>query len=297
MNKKMRETGVALFFMLFLVIASCGSKQLPKIEKTIVETDTIPLPIGLDSFITIKIGAHEIDIAPADKGCQYKGNIVILQGYNYPKHDWCEKAPELCRKARSEGYCLIMPEMGRSLYADSFYEQTANVFRKYPLRTWLTDTVFLQLQKQYNLLLPEQNNYMLGLSTGAHGAVLIALDQPELFSAVAALSGDYDQSKIPEDKLTELYYGSYSTQKERWETIDNPTSRIKEWKTPIYLGHGIKDEVVPAAQTKLFYEALSKIFDPDKIKINLPENMGHDYNYWGSETDAILDFFEKNRKG
>jgi S-formylglutathione hydrolase FrmB len=285
-----------IFFQLFLILVSCAQEQAIKTDEFIVKTDTMPLPKGLDSFITLKIGDYEIDIARFDKVSKFKGNIIILQGYNFPKHDWCEKAPDLCRKATAEGYCLIMPEMGKSIYADSFYEQTAAIFRNYPLRTWLTDTVFTHLQKYHNLLLPGQNNYLLGLSTGAHGAVLIALDQPELFSAVAALSGDYDQSKIPEDKLTELFYGSYSTQKERWETIDNPTSRIKEWKTPIYLGHGIKDEVVPADQTKLFYEELSKIFDQDKIKINLPEKMGHDYKYWGSETDAILDFFGSNLK-
>ncbi len=287
-------------FLLLAVLMSCGTNSLE--EKNLVqaspqappppeEKDTMPLPKGLDSFQTIKIAGHELDIALPT--APYKGNLIILQGYNYPKHDWCAKAPQLCQRAKAEGYALIMPEMGRSIYSSEFFPETSPAMKKYPKRQWLTDSVFPYLQKQYNLLLAEQNNYIIGLSTGGRGVALLALDAPELFQAVAALSGDFDQTHIPQDKITIMYYGPYAQFQERWASVDNVLARIEEWKTPIYLGHGQLDKVVPPQQSRLFYDSLMLHFDSSKVVLNEPEKTAHDYKYWGSETEPVLNFFKQ----
>jgi enterochelin esterase-like enzyme len=263
-----------------------------------IKSDSFPaknneiLVPDITKFTTLKIAGHEVDIAPPDSGTAYRGNIVILQGWNYPKHDWCQKAPELCKKAKAMGYFLIMPEMGRSVYATEFYKETREDFRKYPLRGWLVDSVFSYLQKNHNLLLKEQSNYLIGLSTGGRGVAMVALDRPDLFKAAAALSGDFDQSKIKNDVLTTLFYGKYENNPERWNKTDNIVHRIKEWKTPIYLGHGQLDKICTPLQTRQFYDSLVVHFDKNKVKINEPKTMAHDYIYWSSETDAMLKFFE-----
>ena len=93
-------------------------------------------------------------------------------------------------------------------------------------------------QRQYKLLLPGQKNYLLGLSTGARGVALLSLDCPKIFVKAAGLSGDYDQTQMPNDNLMKGFYGPYTDFKDRWTGKDNAVYRFKELQVPIYLGHG-----------------------------------------------------------
>ncbi len=293
----------SVFLSFCLVLTACSSNTDFRIlspEKNAIDTIipqnkmiTTPLYSGLSNFESLQVAGHWVDIALPDSTIPYMGNIVVLPGYNYSRKHWCEQghAPQLCSLAKAKGFVLIMPEMGRSVYAQEFFAETADIFRSYPLRSWLSDELFLYLQKHHSLLLPQQKNYLLGLSTGARGAALLALDLPHLFRACAVLSGDFDQSKMKDDKLMTLFYGPYSP---RWDTVDNVLHRIKEWKLPVYLGHGQRDKVVPPEQTRLFYEALLLHFDSNKIKLHEPLTQAHDYRYWGSETEAVLEFFARD---
>jgi esterase/lipase len=280
------------YILLLFFTLSCKNEKQQTIR--VQETKNI-YPFGLDSFLSIKVGNHALDIAPATKASEYKGNIVILQGYNFPKTDCCEKIPELCSLARVQGYCLIMPEMGKSVYSSSFFPETRSDLKKYPQRTWFTDTLIIYLNQNYNLLTREQNNYILGISTGGRGAALIALDNSDIFSAVASLSGDFDQTKMPKDQIMISYYGNYENNEKRWQEVDNVLYRIKDWKLPIYLGHGAKDPVVPVQQSDIFYKALIQNIDSSIVVYNRPE-MSHDYQYWKTESQAVLKFFSRHRK-
>jgi dipeptidyl aminopeptidase/acylaminoacyl peptidase len=64
-------------------------------------------------------------------------------------------------------------------------------------------------------------------------------------------------------------------------------------KTPIYLGHGLRDRVVPSSQTQLFADAL-KIKKPDlPVILHLDTKAGHNFSYWRSELPAVWQFFER----
>jgi len=190
------------------------------------------------------------------------------------------------------GYYVVLPDMGKSIYQDRTFPETRSEWKSSPSRKWLADTLIPYLQVKYSLLLKNDTNFIVGFSTGARGAVLVVLDLSKLFRGAAALSGDYDQSKIPKDKLMTGFYGPYEKYKERWDKTDNPVARIKEFSTPIYLGHGKSDKVVSADQTRLFYDSLVKYHPFLIVRLNLPD-AGHDYIYWGSEVDAVLDFFKE----
>ncbi len=253
---------------------------------------------SLKAFQTLKIGKFEVDIkVPMHiPSSEIKGNILILQGWAFPKDDWCKKS-KLCEKALAAGYRLIMPEMGKSVYSSKYFKETLKEWRVFPKRGWLTDTVFKELQGKYGIMLAKnvssEKNYIIGLSTGGRGVALIALDKPELFTACGALSGDYDQTQMPTDRVMAGFYGSFATQAKRWKDTDNVLSRIAEWKTPIYIGHGKKDVIVPPAQSKLLYDAIKKNHPDLKIKLNMPTNNAHDYKYWDSEVDNMLVFFNE----
>jgi S-formylglutathione hydrolase FrmB len=220
-----------------------------------------------------------------------KGTILLLQGWNFPPTDWCNHST-ICQKALEKGYNLVMPDMGKSIYHSTIYKETRADWVKYPTRKWLIDTLFVFLQKKYGLIKKGERNFAIGLSTGARGAVLIALDCPDLFTGIAALSGDYNQVLIPNDNLCKGYYGSYSKFKNRWKTIDNPFARIREFKTPIYLGHGLKDKVVPSSQSVLFYKELLKQHPSLKMRFSTPQKE-HNYQFWANEVDSIFVFFDK----
>lgn len=219
-----------------------------------------------------------------------KGTFLVLHGWSLPAEDWCNKT-SLCDKVLKKGYCVILPDMGKSVYQKKNYPETRADWRSYPTREWLSDTLIPILQKKYSLLLKNENNYLVGLSTGARGVALILLDFPELFKSAAALSGDYAQEKMPADNLMTGFYGPFHKFKKRWLKQDNPISRIKEYKTPIYLGHGKLDQVVPPEQTIMFYDSLKKYHPDLKIKLNMPD-AHHDYFFWDSEVDNILKFFD-----
>lgn len=294
-----------ILLMCFFVGFSCQNQQEEKKYTTKIAENNATKEIikekpkktmfdSLKAFQTLKIGKFEIDIKiPTNiPASEIKGNILILQGWAFPKDDWCKKS-QLCEKALAAGYRLIMPEMGKSVYSRKYYKETLKEWRVFPKRGWLTDTVFKELQEKYGIMLAGQKNYIIGLSTGGRGVALIALDKPEIFTACGALSGDYDQTQMPTDRVMAGFYGNFATQAKRWQTDDNVLSRITEWKTPIYIGHGKKDAIVPPAQSKLLYDAIKKNHPNLNIKLNMPQNNAHDYKYWDSEVDNMLKFFKE----
>lgn len=221
-----------------------------------------------------------------------KGTILLLHGYNLPSMEWCQKTT-LCDIALQKGYTLVIPDFGKSTYQEKFYPQTASTFRQYPTRKWMRDTVITQLQQQLKLLLPGQNNYVLGLSTGARGAALLALDLPQVFKACACLSGDYDQAKLPQEKIYHNYYGAFSTYKHIWQTDDNVHALVNRWQTPVYLAHGQLDKICPVSQTIKFNALLTKTHPQLTVVCHIVQNQQHNYAFWGSQTQGVLDFFAR----
>ncbi|GAB4129633.1 MAG: hypothetical protein OHK0045_05040 [Raineya sp.] len=285
----------------FLLLLDCGERTPKKTSKNTLSHSkkfveapaSPPLPPPCDSlaeFQTLIVAGHQVDIARPKR--QSKGNLLILQGFAFPKDDWCKKS-SLCKKALAAGYTLIMPEMGKSNYMSKLYPQTRADWKKEPQKYWLTDSLLGFLQKKYCLLLPTQKNFAVGLSTGARGVAVIALEKPEIFTAVAALSGDYEQSKIPQDRVHIGYMGSYQQFPKRWKEEENIVFQVKKWKTPIYIGHGKLDKVCPYQQSQIFYEAIRKNHPNLQVKLNLPAQYAHDYRYWDYEVDNILAFFEE----
>lgn len=239
------------------------------------------------SDTSIVVNGHKIVMQFTSK--PVKGTVLLLQGWNFPPNDWCVHT-DICSKLLDKGYHLVMPDMGKSIYHSAVFKETRTDWLKFPTRRWLVDTLFVKLQKDFQLLDSAQQNFVIGLSTGARGAVLVAMDCPRLFVGVAALSGDYDQTKMPGDNLCKGYYGVFAKFKSRWKQVDNPTTRIRELVIPIYLGHGSGDKVVPVSQTIQFYKELRRQCPKLKTRLSTPVK-NHDYQYWASEVDSILRFF------
>ncbi|NVO03256.1 MAG: prolyl oligopeptidase family serine peptidase [Bacteroidetes bacterium] len=292
MNFKFLDSKSIFFFLLLglaqITIPSCGSctTKENKITNNLKDSIIKEITIKKDTSFLVEKIAVDIQIP---KG-KIKGTILMLPGWNFSRMDCCEKS-KFCQKAKAQGFLLVMPEMGKSVYAPQIYPETRVDWKKYPTRTWLIDTLIPFLQKQFNVLLKGDNNFIYGISTGARGVALIALHSKDIFQAGAALSGDYDQTQMPNDNLMKGYYGTCEKFKKRWEGDENPLLSASKITIPLFLGHGEKDAVVPNIQSKQFYKKLKEINPKTKSVLIIGSKAGHNYAFWDSQTEAVLKYF------
>jgi len=297
-----------LFSFLLLILSltafiACSNSSSDNIDSKLeAYTDSVTIPqevvkhsvpiLTKDTTIFYDFNGNSIEvIIKFPKETTFKGTIVALPGWNYPNSGWCEET-ELCEKALTQGYALVLPEMGKSIYCDTLFPETRKDWLKYPTRSWIKETMIPNLQNDFTLLISDQLNYVMGLSTGARGAVLLALDLPEIFLACGALSGDYDQTRYTKDKLYNGYYGPFQEFPDRWIANDNAITSIKKLTVPAYLAHGQQDQIVPLEYSNQLFLALQESGNEASI-LNVNPNAGHDYDFWNSEVDAVLDFFER----
>ena len=288
--KTVKITPILFFSIISLIcLAALVGKGLSNntIESGLVKTETQPTKNwGILNDTLLIINKIQVNIiVPKEIKC----DLLVLPGWNFNRKLWCDSS-KLCKVAKQLGYRLIMPEMGKSVYTTKYYSETRKDWLKYPTLTWLTDTLIPYLQKNKGIFC-SKNNFIIGNSTGARGALLVVIKTNNLFVCGAALSGDYNQVKMPNDNLMKGVYGSYYNNKARWKNTDNPSSQIQKLNTSFYFAHGTKDKIVPYEQTKLFYDS-AIIAKPNlKFKLHSPM-MGHNFKFWNSELDSIFLFFE-----
>lgn len=229
-----------------------------------------------------------VDIyTPEDK--KPVADVLVLNGWSFPRDDW-QKKTRILKSAKEKGFRLIFPEMGKTNYESDYYPETKLKWSTTPGGKWVREFLIPILQ-QNGILLKGGKNFVMGLSTGGRGAAILGYTKPDIFNAAASISGDFDQATMPKDRLMTGSYGPYEENKERWETVDNVYRSAKDWKIPVYLGHGQADKISPFIQTKNFYLKLKELHPNLKIIFNDPKDAEHDYKYWDSEVDPIFQFF------
>ncbi|MCB1175680.1 MAG: prolyl oligopeptidase family serine peptidase [Leptospiraceae bacterium] len=220
------------------------------------------------------------------------GNVLVLPGWKFSPSRWLNET-NLQSLADEYRLRLICPAMHSSIYASQYYPETRLKWGPVPGQKWILERLLPDLQSR-GVLRADQNNYLLGLSTGGRGVALLALARPNLFRAGAALSGDYDQSALPRDRLMTAVYGAYDRFPERWTGKDNPHQQVSKWQMPLYLAHGTIDRVVPYSQSASFYQALRSAHSGIEVVLQSPA-AGHDFRFWGSQNKPAFDFFRKHR--
>ena len=246
-----------------------------------------------DVDTTIIVGSIPVDFRfPSGPS---PGAILVLPGWNFSRTDVCSKSG-FCSKAMKRGYILVLPEMLKSVYSSALFPETRVDWRHYPTLHWITDTLIPFCRQQFHIFNERGKNFLYGISTGARGVVLVAENTGSLFLAGAALSGDYDQTSMPGDRLMTGTYGPYDQFKDRWEGPDNPSHHSNRLKIPLYLAHGKHDNVVSCQQTIDFSRKIISE-DPGRGHIfHLCDTCEHNYTFWDSQTEDIFTFFEKTRK-
>lgn len=262
----------------------------------------------------------EIQVSKAVGANVPRKMLLLLPGWNYADTQWCTRT-SVCSTALSRGYDVMMVEMGKSVYMDSLYPEMRVDYREHPTRLWLWNEVLKPLQVKgyftdkgvsedpvrlsngkvmYRSLRLPIPTFVMGLSTGARGALLLAIEHPEAFRGCAGLSGDYNPLLMKTDNLMINCLGKYEQVPWRWRGSNNIQLRIDELKVPCYLAHGEADKIVPVQQSQQLYDAnenarLSEGSTSERstMKLVLVKNGLHNYTFWGEQGILALNFFEE----
>ena len=286
-------------FLFLALLTSCSEDGIETADKhQVVQEDQTQFeskPLVNDTLYKVPFNGFEFDVEIKTPKGRVNGAMLVLQGWDFPITDWCDST-SLCEEALNRGYILVFPEMGKSVYSENHYAETRLDWKQYPTRKWLRDSVIGELQSEYGLFKEKGNNYVLGLSTGGRGALLLALDLPAVFSGCASLSGDYDQFMFPNDNLYIGYFGVMKQFEKRWKGLENPKQLLllKNLNVPLYIGHGMKDSVVPYKHFELIKEIIEFVQPEVKVQFHTDSTAQHNYTYWNSEVTNVLNFFEKN---
>ncbi|MBL7811812.1 MAG: prolyl oligopeptidase family serine peptidase [Bacteroidetes bacterium] len=276
----MRPIFIAL---LLFSLPGCGGQTEPVMHSR-------PAPPGPSYSKNIRYRGVDILIQYPSDSLPLKGDLLLLPGWNYKNTLWCDST-DVCKTAMQKGYRVIAPQMMQSIYATHYFPETRQDLRKYPTLLWL-DSALNYLHDSVGLL--GMKRYALGLSTGGRGVAMICEKKPYFFHAAAALSGDYNQAAMPKDALCTLVYGPFTQHQERWKEWDNPQADRKNFQTPLYLGHGQMDRVVPVRQTLEFGRAVTEAHPRLSVNLHIDTTAGHNFAYWRSELPAVWQFFEKH---
>ena len=237
---------------------------------------------------TIILHNTSIDISyPEGK---INGCILVLPGWNFSREDVCRNS-EFCKLAKQNGYCLIRPEMGKSIYLLNTFPETRQDWMHYPTLRFITDTLIPYCQNNFSILKSGDKNFLFGISTGGRGVAQIAMNTGSLFVAGAALSGDFNQLLQKDDKLMMGYLGTFDNYPSRWSGKDNPSENAAQLQIPLFLGHGKADKIVPVVQTTTFFDRITFVNPGLKHILHIDETGGHNYDYWNSELQRIFAFF------
>ncbi len=290
----MKLRKIPTIILCVLVLYSCGSKKQKETpvsnDKISTEDSSKEIPLAKDTIVFFSF-AEENDIScrilyPEEKA---DASVLVLHGWNLPADEICKKT-SFCEKAKAANYVVILPDFGKTNYSWEVYPQTIDAYVKYPTLEWMIKVFIPSLQKELQLLKEEQINFVYGISTGGRGASLFAYHLPEIFDAAASLSGDFDIRDFTNAYIYYSYFGQYEEFPERWEK-QAFVNDCENYTVPTYIGHGKQDMTVDVMQSKKMFDSIKKHQTKLEIRCNFPEEGKHDYTYWESETEHILDFF------
>jgi pimeloyl-ACP methyl ester carboxylesterase len=272
-----------------ILISFCASRDVVPSREIVPAPGmrTIRVPGASDSSVSM----IDIDVYVPAKG-QITADILVLPGWKYSRTRW-HRETDLLKLADRYGYRCVFPEMNISCYESQYFPQTRD-WMKWSLTPggrWIREIFLPHMRENHGLFMPGGRNFLLGLSTGGRGVALVSLQNPGLFTAGAALSGDFNQLDMPRDNLM---IGLYGPKGERWRVTDNPYRAASDgnWNMPIYIGHGGSDPVVPVEQSRRFAALLRKKYPGLKTAYSEAKGQGHDFGYWNSELERVFSFFE-----
>lgn len=184
------------------------------------------------------------------------------------------------RYANEKNVAVVMPQVGRSFYANMTYGPR--------YWTYLTQELPKRLRFFYPLSDKREDNFVAGISMGGYGAFKWAFNYPKNFAAVASISGVMDLSDFGTEARAKMYDFDlvYKDQQItdsyldlRWLTNHEHQDKVKDLK--VYQAIGNDDF----------------LFNQNKaISEHFKQTFGNNYLFYSGEGSHNWDFWDQQLK-
>jgi putative tributyrin esterase len=214
--------------------------------------------------------------------------LYLLHGLSDDHTVWM-RMTSIERYATEYGIAVVMPNVNRSFYVDM--KHGGNYY------TYITKEIPHFVRSNFPISAKREDNYIAGLSMGGYGAFMIALRNPEMFSAAASLSGALDLTPVfdmPEEEVAPMVQAIFGSKDEYINTDYNLIRLLKKLQGKsdnlprLFQCCGTEDYIYFMNQN--FREAAEKY----GINLTYEEGPGeHEWGYWDTNIQRALNWFFK----
>lgn len=192
------------------------------------------------------------------KGKYYR-TVIALHQYGEKENDW-ETSTSVASYANRYSMVVVCPGLGKSIYETSFYPETSYRWNVMPGGNSVGETLIKFLNDNFSLATKKEGTGIMGVTAGAHGAILVAAQYSDRFAAAVGISGYYDQTTMQASRMVESVYGSYRKNQERWENDDNVLKLADKLRgVNVYIYHGDRNDAFNPGQSQLMAIRLKQL--------------------------------------
>ncbi|MFN8472629.1 MAG: alpha/beta hydrolase-fold protein [Anaerolineae bacterium] len=205
--------------------------------------------------------------------------LYMLHGMSGTNSEWLQygllrTADAMMRSGKIRPFIIVLPQGDKEYWVDH-----ANNGPRWG--TYVTHDVIAEIDSHYRTLADRPHRAIGGLSMGGHGAMQLAINNPDLFSVVGAHS-----PALRTYENTFAFFGDRA-----YFDAHNPLALCKKYpkvvsRFKLWVDIGQADQWAPAAQA--FHEQL--------VQLGIPHTWheypgGHTGEYWGSHAGEYLQFY------
>ncbi len=228
--------------------------------------------------------------------------VYLLHGSFGNERDWVTRGnlPQTADRLIAAGHLpptvFVMPG-SRSWWVDGYNEAARSAF---------FNDLLPHIESTYHVGGERHLRGVAGLSAGGYGALNFALERPELFAAVAALSPASYAPAPPANSSARRHPAFLDEQgqfdHERWEAL-NYTAHLENYRlqvtprttgerdispVPLYISAGRSDVYDAEFHARLLRQTMERI-QPDDVRLDLYPG-GHTWRVWRASLPAALNF-------
>lgn len=211
--------------------------------------------------------------------------VYLLHGYsdNYAK--WVKTVPAIKTLSTDHQFIIVCPDGGySSWYFDSPIDST------FQYESYITKDLLAFVDTHYSTIADRSGRAITGLSMGGHGALYLAIRNPNLFGSAGSMSGGVDLRAS-----TKLYdiskrIGTIEAQHAEWDnrSVINMVNDLKNDQLNLIIDCGVSD---------FFYQinaGLHRRLMALKIDHDYIERPGeHNWKYWGNSIQYQFLYFDR----
>jgi len=245
-----------------------------EVRTVVFDSPSLGIPKQMTVVLPDGYGASGSNVYPV---------VYLLDGYMGSDARWV-KETSLRQRVDQYGLIAVCPDGSKnSWYFDSPLQPT-NRYEHF-----IFQDVVGYVDRHYRTRAVPAGRGITGLSMGGHGAMFVGLRHPEVFGAVAAMSGGLDIRPFPDKWDIKVWLGDIRHHPENWErgTVVNLFDALKPGAQRIQFDCGTSDFFIGV--NRAAHEKLEKLGIPHVYE----EYPGaHNWAYWRLAVDRHLAFFD-----